>query len=114
MTLRQIMSDIHIAPGTDPAIAIDRDIIGAPAGLHRAAKFRTIIERLKQVAWRVAFAAMFHRLDQVGSPIPVVTSIDVRFITLTRIEERRPYRHECALVERECQRVGGCGCMYRR
>ena len=53
----------------------------------------------------MTFAAVLHGFDQVGAAIPFGAAVDIRFVALIGIEEYRPDTHQCALIERERERV---------
>ena len=97
-----------------PVACVGGDVVGAPAGRHRAGEFAAVVERQGEVARRVAFAAMRQRLGEIGAAVPLRALRGVGREAAVGIEEQRPKRHRPALIKGERQRVGAIGGMRGR
>src|ERR1700677_476423 len=93
------------SPIPDAARRVAGYVEGAPAAGDGSGKLVSVIQRLEQIARRVAFPAMSERLDQVGATVPFRALIGVRLETPVRVEHHRPYAHRPALIERKSEGV---------
>ena len=69
----RIVGDLLVTPGADPGAAIGCDIESMPSCRDRAAEFLPIVERNRQIARRVTFAAMRQRLGEISASVPLRT-----------------------------------------
>ena len=70
MADRKIGRDILVAPAANARGLVGTDVEGAPARGHRAGEFFPVVQRKRQIAWRMALATMRQRFREIGAPIP--------------------------------------------
>ena len=69
----EIRRKFFVGPIAQARCLVGADIIGAPARSESAGKFPPVVQRIGEVAWGVALAAMAHRLRQIGASVPFHT-----------------------------------------
>ena len=84
-----------------------------PSGCHRAGEILAIVEREREIARRMALAAMRERFGEIGAPIPFGALRGVGPETNIFVEQERPRSHQPALIEWESQRVRSIGRTHR-
>src|ERR1700756_4412452 len=87
MARRQIAAQLVVAPCADARSFVGRDIESEPAGGQRAGEFISVVERLREIARRVAFTAMRQRLGDIGPSVPLRALRGVRLKARIVIEE---------------------------
>jgi hypothetical protein len=66
----QMIGDLGVAPIADAGISVLRDVVGPPAVDDVASELVSVVERLAEIARRMAVSAMGERLNQVGAAVP--------------------------------------------
>jgi hypothetical protein len=107
MSDREVGREILVAPAANARGFVGTDVEGAPAGGQRTCEFLPVVERERQIAWRMALAAMGQRFREIGASVPFRTPVGIGREAGVRIEQRRPEGHGPTLVIGECQRISG-------
>src|SRR4029077_2869085 len=92
------MAPLVVAPCADTGSVVGADIEGVPASGQGAGKFISVVERQRQIAWRMAFAAMREGLSDIGASIPFRALRSNGPKSRIFIKKCRPESHQPALV----------------
>ena len=87
---------------------IRTDVVGLPVLNQVASQRLTAVQSLKQITRRVTLGAVARPLNQIGTAVPLLGLICLRFKALVIQKQHIPEKHAPALVERKRQ------CVFRR
>ena len=73
MSDREIGRDILIAPAANARGPVGTDVEGAPARGQRTGEFLPVVEGERQIAGRMALAAMRQCFREIGAAVPFRT-----------------------------------------
>src|SRR5437868_13358514 len=114
MTGRKKLLEIGSLPVADAGRTVVGDVVGAPTGRQRAAKFFAVVEREGEIARRMTLAAMRERFREISPAVPFRALRRVGLETPVSAEEHVPNAHQPALIEGKAQRVLDVFLMHRR